>query len=58
MNLSFDGKVMLVVRVIYTYTIATYNSLDIITLGPYVLSTILIKSNIIFIKYFVGQILF
>jgi hypothetical protein len=27
MNLSFDRKVMLVVRVIYTYTIATSNSL-------------------------------
>jgi hypothetical protein len=47
MNLSFDRKVMLVVRVIYTYAIATYNSLDIITLGLYVLSTILNEPNVV-----------
>jgi hypothetical protein len=57
-NLSFDRKVMLVVRVIYTYTIATYNSLYIITLGLYILSTILNETNIVFAKYFVGQILY
>jgi hypothetical protein len=45
MNLSFDRKVMLVVRVIYIYTIATSISLINITLGLYVLSTILNKSN-------------
>jgi hypothetical protein len=49
---------MLVVRVIYTYTIATYNSLYIITLGLYILSTILNETNIVFAKYFVGQILY
>jgi hypothetical protein len=45
MNLSFDRKVMLVVRVIYTYTIATSISLINITLGLYVLSSILNESN-------------
>jgi hypothetical protein len=49
---------MLVVRIIYTYTIATYNSLDINTLGLYVLSTILNETNIVFAKYFVVQILY
>jgi hypothetical protein len=38
---------MLVVRVIYTYTIATFNSLISITLGLYVLSTILNESNVV-----------
>jgi hypothetical protein len=38
---------MLVVRVIHTYTIATYKSLDIITLGLYVLSTILNEPNVV-----------
>jgi hypothetical protein len=38
---------MLVVRVIYTNTIATYNSLYIITLGLYVLSTILNEPNVV-----------
>jgi hypothetical protein len=38
---------MLVVRVVYTYTIATYNSLNIITLGLYVLSTILNEPNVV-----------
>jgi hypothetical protein len=45
MNLSFNRKVMLVVRVIYIYTIATSISLISITLGLYVLSTILNESN-------------
>jgi hypothetical protein len=45
MNLSFDRKVMLVVRVIYIYTIATSNSLNNTTLGLYVLSSILNESN-------------
>jgi hypothetical protein len=45
MNLSFDKKVMLVVRVIYIYTIATSISLINITLGLYILSTILNESN-------------
>jgi hypothetical protein len=44
MNLSFDRKVMLVVRIIY---IATSNSLINITLGLYVLSTILNETNIV-----------
>jgi hypothetical protein len=38
---------MLVVRVIYTYTIATYNSLYVITLGLYVLSTILTEPDVV-----------
>jgi hypothetical protein len=38
---------MLVVRVIYIYTIATYNSLNITTLGLYVLSTILNEPNVV-----------
>jgi hypothetical protein len=41
MNLSFGRKVMLVVKVIYTYTIATSISLISITLGLYVLNIIL-----------------
>jgi hypothetical protein len=45
MNLSFDRKVMLVVRVIYIYTIATSISHISINLGLYVLSTILNESN-------------
>jgi hypothetical protein len=45
MNLSFDKKVMLVVRVIYIYTIATSISLINITLGLYVLSSVLNESN-------------
>jgi hypothetical protein len=45
MNLSFDRKVMLVVRVTYIYTIATSISLISVTLGLYVLSTILHESN-------------
>jgi hypothetical protein len=45
MNLSFDKKVMLVVRVIYIYTIATSISLINITIGLYVLSIILNGSN-------------
>jgi hypothetical protein len=45
MNLSFDRKVMLVVRVIYIYIIATSISLISITLGLYVLSIILNESN-------------
>jgi hypothetical protein len=45
MNLSFDRKVMLVVRVIYIYIIATSISLISITLGLYVLSSILNESN-------------
>jgi hypothetical protein len=44
MNLSFDGKVMLVVRVVYIY-IATSISIISITLGLYVLSSILNESN-------------
>jgi hypothetical protein len=44
MNLSFDRKVMLVVRVIYIY-IATSISLINITLGLYVLYIILNESN-------------
>jgi hypothetical protein len=44
MNLSFDRKVMLVVRVIYI-CIATSISLISITLGLYVLSIILNGSN-------------
>jgi hypothetical protein len=44
MNLSFDRKVMLVVRVIYI-GIATSISLISITLGLYVLSIILNESN-------------
>jgi hypothetical protein len=47
MNLSFDRKVMLVVRVIYIYIIATSNSLISITLGLYVLSTILNETNVV-----------
>jgi hypothetical protein len=47
MNLSFDRKVMLVVKVIYIYTIATSNSLISITLGLYVLSSILNESNVV-----------
>jgi hypothetical protein len=49
---------MLVVRVIYTYTIATYNSLYIITLGLYVLSTILNETNVVLPEDFVGQTLY
>jgi hypothetical protein len=44
MNLSFDRKVMLVVRVIYIY-IAPSISLINITLGLYVLYIILNESN-------------
>jgi hypothetical protein len=47
MNLSFDRKVMLVVKVIYIYIIATSISLITITLGLYVLSTILNESNVV-----------
>jgi hypothetical protein len=47
MNLSFDKKVMLVVRVIYTYIIATSTSLINITLGLYVLSIILNETNVV-----------
>jgi hypothetical protein len=47
MNLSFNRKVMLVVRVIYTYIIATSISLISITLGLYVLNTILNESNVV-----------
>jgi hypothetical protein len=46
MNLRFDRKVMLVVRVIYIY-IATSISLINITLGLYVLSIILNESNVV-----------
>jgi hypothetical protein len=56
MNLSFDRKVMLVVRVIYIYIIAISISLTNITLGLYVLSTILNESNAALPKHFVGQI--
>jgi hypothetical protein len=45
MNLSFDRKVILLVRVIYIYTIAISISLISITLGLYVLSIILNESN-------------
>jgi hypothetical protein len=45
MNLSFDRKVMLVVRIIYIY-IATSISLINITLGLYVLYIILNESNV------------
>jgi hypothetical protein len=45
MNLSFNRKVKLVVKVIYTYIIATSSSLINITLGLYVLSSILNESN-------------
>jgi hypothetical protein len=45
MNLSFDRKVMLVVKVIYIYTVATSIFLISITLGLYVLSSILNESN-------------
>jgi hypothetical protein len=45
MNLSFNKKVMLVVRVTYIHTIATSISLISIKLGLYVLSTILNESN-------------
>jgi hypothetical protein len=45
MNLSFDSKVMLVVRVIYIDIIATSISLISITLGLYVLNIILNESN-------------
>jgi hypothetical protein len=45
MNLSFDRKIMLVVRVIYIYNTAISKSLISITLGLYVLSTILNESN-------------
>jgi hypothetical protein len=38
---------MLVVGVIYTYTIATCNYLNNITLGLYVLSTILSETNVV-----------
>jgi hypothetical protein len=56
MNLSFDRKVMLVVRVIYISIIATSISLISITLGLYVLNTILneynvVLSNILLIKF-------
>jgi hypothetical protein len=44
-DLSFDRKVMLVVRIIYIHTIATFISPISITLGLYVLSTILNESN-------------
>jgi hypothetical protein len=47
MNLSFDRKIMLVVRVIYTYIIATSISLISITLGLYVLSIILNGFNVV-----------
>jgi predicted AlkP superfamily pyrophosphatase or phosphodiesterase len=47
MNLSFDRKIMLVVRVISIYTIATSIFLINITLGLYVLSTILNESNVV-----------
>jgi hypothetical protein len=46
---------MLVVRVIYIYTIATSISLINITLGLYVLNTILNESNVVFGKPLVGQ---
>jgi hypothetical protein len=45
MNLSFDRKVMLVVRVIYIYS-HLYFPLN-ITLGLYVLYTILNESNVV-----------
>jgi hypothetical protein len=44
MNLSFDRKVMLVVRVIYIYIATSIFPIS-ITLGLYVLSTILNESN-------------
>jgi hypothetical protein len=47
MNLSFNRKVILVVKVIYIY-IATSISLINITLGLYVLSTNLNESNVTF----------
>jgi hypothetical protein len=47
MNLSLDIKVMLVVKVIYIYIIATSISLISITLGLYVLNTILNESNVV-----------
>jgi hypothetical protein len=49
MNLSFDRKVMLVVRVIYIYIyiIATSISLISITLRLYVLNIILNESNVV-----------
>jgi hypothetical protein len=48
---------MLGVRVIYTYTIATSNSLNIITLGLHVLCTILNEPNVI-CNYLVNKFLY
>jgi hypothetical protein len=54
MNLSFNGKVMLGVRVIYIYTTATSNSLLNITLGLYVLYINLNEPNVVR-KYLINQ---
>jgi hypothetical protein len=57
MNSSFNRKVMLGVRVIYTYTTATSNPLNNITLELYVLCTILNEPNVVR-KYLIDQILY
>jgi hypothetical protein len=56
-NLSFDRKVMLRVKVIYIYILwPPLIPLINITLGLYILSTILNDTNVVFTKYFIGQI--
>jgi hypothetical protein len=54
MNLSFNRKVMLGVRVIYIYTTATSNSLNNITLVLYVLYIKLNEPNVVR-KYLINQ---
>jgi hypothetical protein len=57
-NLSFDRKVMLVVRVIYIYIIATSISPISITLGFYVLSKILNETNIVLPNTLLAKLLY